>query len=200
VVSVYLYYVSCVALSECVPASMWCPVVLEHFCVCCMFWCFMHLYWCLYAWAVHTWLEACWFYVAGFAVGDVVTSIITAQYNLHTNAPSSRKLLKMDVLTSETCWAVIDIIKQVSSWSTFIQISRLASFDLKENVIKWFQSIFQRPLFWIFLQAGCPDRYDSLSRSQLHLFMSFPIHHSQYHSYLTLMCAVEKVVIQWYLG
>jgi len=23
--------VSCVALSECVPASVWCPVVLEHF-------------------------------------------------------------------------------------------------------------------------------------------------------------------------
>ena len=25
----YLYYVSCVALSECVPASVWCPVALE---------------------------------------------------------------------------------------------------------------------------------------------------------------------------
>jgi len=32
-----------VALSECVSASVWCPVVLEHF-VCGMFWCFMHLY------------------------------------------------------------------------------------------------------------------------------------------------------------
>ena len=29
----YLYYVSCVALSECVSASVWCPVVLEHVCV-----------------------------------------------------------------------------------------------------------------------------------------------------------------------
>ena len=38
---VYLYYVLCVALSECVPASVWYPVVLEHF-VCGMFWCFMH--------------------------------------------------------------------------------------------------------------------------------------------------------------
>ena len=38
-----LCVVSCVALSECVPASVWCPVVLEHF-VCGMFWCFMHLY------------------------------------------------------------------------------------------------------------------------------------------------------------
>jgi len=27
-------------------------------------------------------------------------------YSLHNNATSSRKLLKMDVLTSETCWAV----------------------------------------------------------------------------------------------
>jgi len=41
--------------------------------VCGMFWCFMHLYWWLYAWAVHTWLEACWCYVAGLSVGDVVS-------------------------------------------------------------------------------------------------------------------------------
>ena len=34
---------SCVAVSECVSASVCCPVVLEHF-VCGMFWCFMHLY------------------------------------------------------------------------------------------------------------------------------------------------------------
>jgi len=30
----------------------------------------------------------------------------SAQYSLHNNAPSSRNLLKMDVLTSEKCWAV----------------------------------------------------------------------------------------------
>jgi len=38
----------------------------------------------------------------------------------------SRKLLRMDVLTSETCWALnIEIIKQVtSSWSLFIQLWR----------------------------------------------------------------------------
>jgi len=30
----------------------------------------------------------------------------TPQVSLHNNAPSSRKLLKMDVLTSERCWAV----------------------------------------------------------------------------------------------
>jgi len=68
----YLYYVSCVALSECVSASVWCPVVLEHF-VCGMFWCFMHLYGWFYAWAVPTWFEACWCYVAGLAAGDVVS-------------------------------------------------------------------------------------------------------------------------------
>jgi len=34
------------------------------------------------------------------------TRLNSAQYSLHNNAPSSRKLLKMDVLTSETCWAV----------------------------------------------------------------------------------------------
>ena len=33
------------------------------------------------------------------------TRLKSAQYSLHNNAPSSRKLLKMDVLTSETCWA-----------------------------------------------------------------------------------------------
>ena len=71
------------------------------------------------------WLEACWCYVAGLSVGDVVSecrlnhytriphhqqtvplhNTSTPQVSLH-NAPSSRKLLKMDVLTSETCWAV----------------------------------------------------------------------------------------------
>jgi len=34
------------------------------------------------------------------------THLKSAQYSLHNNAPSSHKLLKMDVLTSETCWAV----------------------------------------------------------------------------------------------
>jgi len=34
------------------------------------------------------------------------TRLKWAHYSLHNNAPSSRKLLKMDVLTSETCWAV----------------------------------------------------------------------------------------------
>jgi len=42
----------------------------------------------------------------------------------------SRKLLRMDVLTSETCWALNnEIIKQVtSSWSLFIQLTRALLF------------------------------------------------------------------------
>jgi len=34
------------------------------------------------------------------------TRLKSAHYSLHNNAPSGRKLLKMDVLTSEICWAV----------------------------------------------------------------------------------------------
>jgi len=42
----------------------------------------------------------------------------------------SRKLLRMVVLTSETCWALNnEIIKQVtSSWSIFIQLSKILKF------------------------------------------------------------------------
>ena len=48
------------------------------------------------------------------------------QYNTWNKSIISRKLLQMDVLTFETCWAVnSEIIKQVtSSWSIFIQLSR----------------------------------------------------------------------------
>jgi len=48
------------------------------------------------------------------------TRLKTAQYSLHNNAPSSRKLLKMDVITSETCWAVdnkASVIKLVNLYS-----------------------------------------------------------------------------------
>ena len=54
------------------------------------------------------------------------THIEPEQCNTWNKATISRKLLKMDVLTFETCWAVNgEIIKQVtSSWSIFIQLSR----------------------------------------------------------------------------
>jgi hypothetical protein len=54
------------------------------------------------------------------------THIEPEQYNTWNKSTISRKLLRMDVLTFETCWAVNnEIIKQVtSSWSIFIQLSR----------------------------------------------------------------------------
>ena len=54
------------------------------------------------------------------------THIEPEQYNTWNKSTARRKLLKMDVLTFETCWAVnSEIIKQVtSSWSVFIQLSR----------------------------------------------------------------------------
>jgi len=93
------------------------------------------------------WLEACWCYVAGLSVGDEVSecrlnhysactriphhqqtiplhNTSTPQVSLH-NAPSSRKLLKMDVLTSETCWAVhnkASVIKLVYLYSNIKMI------------------------------------------------------------------------------
>ena len=54
------------------------------------------------------------------------THIEPEQYNPWNNTKISRKLLRMDVLTSETCWALNnEVIKQVtSSWSLFIELSR----------------------------------------------------------------------------
>jgi len=71
------------------------------------------------------WLEVCWCYAAGLSVGDVVSKCSGSAYTqiphhqqtipLHNtstpqvclhNATNCRRLLKMDVLTSETCWAV----------------------------------------------------------------------------------------------
>jgi hypothetical protein len=52
------------------------------------------------------------------------THIEPEQYNTRNKSTISCELLKMDVLTFETCWAVnSEIIKQVtSSWSIFIQL------------------------------------------------------------------------------
>ena len=119
----YLYYVSCVALSECVPASVWCPVVLEHF-VCGMFW------------VQHA---------LGYHITNSQSRYITpahlksAQYSLHNNAPSSRKLLKMDVLTSETCWAVnwhnkASVIKLVYLYSNFCSYFQLSSLTALQRI------------------------------------------------------------------
>ena len=52
------------------------------------------------------------------------THIEPVQYNRRNKFTVSRKLLKMDVLTFETCRTVnVEIIKRVtSSWSIFIQL------------------------------------------------------------------------------
>jgi len=63
----------------------------------------------------------------------------------------SRKLLRIDVLTSETCWALNDeIIKQVtSSWSLFIQLSNSLFVQLMhKNTIKTLRIIKVAP--WYF--------------------------------------------------
>ena len=76
------------------------------------------------------WFDVCWCY------GVVRLGVVWYPYagwSQHTSNQSntthektqqiSRKLLSMDVLTFETCWALnIEIIKQAtSSWSIFIQ-------------------------------------------------------------------------------
>ena len=63
-----------------------------------------------------------WFGWVG-VVSVTPTHIEPEQYNTWNKFTIGRKLLKMDVLTFETCWAVnSEIIKQVtSSWSIFIQ-------------------------------------------------------------------------------
>jgi len=92
------------------------------------------------------WLEACWCCVAGLSVGDVVFecrlnhyytriphhqqtiplhNTRTPQVSLH-NTTSSRKLLNMDVLTSETCWAVdkkASVIKLVNLYSKVLSLN-----------------------------------------------------------------------------
>jgi len=74
----------------------------------------------------------------------------TTTYHQHTSNQSnttheitqqiSRKLLRVDVLTSETCWALNnEIIKQVtSSWSFFIQqYTQLSVYCLHCSIVKF---------------------------------------------------------------
>ena len=67
------------------------------------------------SWVVLIWFDVCWCCVVVWLgwCGEITQQI-------------SRKLLRMDVLTSETRWALNnEIIKQVTpSWSLFIQLSR----------------------------------------------------------------------------
>ena len=60
------------------------------------------------------------------------THIEPEQYNTWNKSTISRKLLKMGVLTFETCWAInSEIIKQLtSSWSIFIQLIKIMLYSI----------------------------------------------------------------------
>ena len=104
------------------------------------------------SWVVLIWFDVCWCYFVVWlwwcGIRMQVEALVpqpsygyhntTAKPQRNTNTHRninttheitqhmSRKLLRMDVLTSETCWALNnEIIKQVtSSWSLFTQLSR----------------------------------------------------------------------------
>ena len=81
------------------------------------------------------WFDVCWYYgVVCFSLHKdttppqpnhtvTPTHIEPEQYNTWNESAISRKLLKMDALTFETCWAINnEIIKRMtSSWSIVIQ-------------------------------------------------------------------------------
>ena len=79
------------------------------------------------SWVVLLWYDVCWCYVVVWLGWCGIRMQAAALfYTTHEKIQQiSRKLLRMDVLTSETCWALNnEIIKQVtSSWSLFIQLS-----------------------------------------------------------------------------
>jgi len=89
------------------------------------------------SWVVLLWFDVWWCYgvvrlgwcgilMQASVCIRIPTHIEPKQYNTWNKSTINRKLLKMDALTFETCWAVnSEIIKQVtSSWSIFIQLSR----------------------------------------------------------------------------
>ena len=85
------------------------------------------------SWDVLLWFDVCWCYIVVWLGWCVIRMQAEALQHQHTSNHSnttheitqqiSRKLLRMDVLTSETCWALNnEIIQQVaSSWSLFIR-------------------------------------------------------------------------------
>jgi len=93
-------------------------------------------------------------YLVRYCVGCIVltwgyitpTRLKSAQYSLHNNAPSSRKLLKMDVLTSETCWAVnwhnkASVIKLVYLYSNIKMIHGPIRIRSKTDCVSKFHAL-----------------------------------------------------------
>ena len=80
------------------------------------------------------------------------THIEPEEYNTWNKSTVSRKLLKMDVLTFETCWAVnSEIIKQVtSSWSIFIQLANTLLYvqtELSVQVLKLLKLFLKKKIY-----------------------------------------------------
>jgi len=82
---------------------------------------------CVY-WTVHH-LDS-WVKIDQLDATCIITTLFSAQHVSDVNTSilrSCRKLLRMDVLTSETCWALnkVVIIQVASSWSLFTQLQCL---------------------------------------------------------------------------
>ena len=80
------------------------------------------------SWVVLLWYDACWCYV------------VVWQYNPWITQHISRKLLRMDVLTSETCLILNKEIKKqvISSWSFYIHRVRwLKPLLFMASTCKW---------------------------------------------------------------
>ena len=76
------------------------------------------------SWVVLLWFDVCWCYVVVWLWWCCIRMQSNTTHEITQQI--SRKLLMMDVLTSETRWALNnEIIKQVTlSWCLFIQLSR----------------------------------------------------------------------------
>jgi len=77
------------------------------------------------SWVVLLWYDVCWFYVVVWLGWCGIRMQSEALVLQPATQQISRKLLRTDVLTSETCWALNNEIKKqvTSSWSLFIQLS-----------------------------------------------------------------------------
>ena len=118
------------------------------------------------SWVVLFWFDVCWCYIVVWLgwCGILMQSSACTQIPHHnTNTQSnqsnttheitqqiSRKLLRMDVLTSETCWALNnEIIKQMtSSWSVFIQLYSLIVYKLVQHYAKTGTVKLYSDMFW----------------------------------------------------
>ena len=116
---------------------------------------------CVISWVALLWFDVYWCYgVVRLGWCGILkqaeatpTHIEPEQYNTWNKSTIIRKLLRMDVLTFETCWALSnEIIKQVTSrWSIFIQL-RTFMVSKQGNIKR------HRTKIWIYLpvsQMGC---------------------------------------------